>query len=93
MSERCVFNLKKISKTQDLIGDILAVLPTPSPSNVPGYDTFIAFELATDGQRFRFSIDRRGASFLAHALMVYLNPFQSEIAGGTPSDEAEKPSA
>jgi hypothetical protein len=77
---------------EDLVGEAVAVLPSPLPSNVAGYTTAVAFEIDTVDRTYRFSIDDRSASFLAHALLNYLKPFQSSAISGTSSAEASNQS-
>jgi hypothetical protein len=56
----------------DLIGRAISVLPAPRPSNIPDFETVLAFEMESAGQIFSFSIDARSADFLAHAMQFYL---------------------
>jgi hypothetical protein len=63
---------------------------TPGP---PGFETMLTICVETPDRNFDLSIDERSASFLAHAILLYVKPFQSFNRTGTPSFEAANPSA
>jgi hypothetical protein len=56
----------------DMIGRAISVLPTPRASNIPDFETVLAFEIESVDQIFRFSIDTRSANFLARAMQFYI---------------------
>jgi hypothetical protein len=72
---------------------VTSVHPYPRSPGPAGFEIVLTICMETPDRNFDLSIDARSASFLAHAILLYVKPFQSFNAAGTPSLEAANPSA